>query len=87
MSNSFGIYDLSQTEVDQLMRPIVGQGGWQSYLRRLQKSMRGVQLHVSEEDFNWVSDHARLFIDGNGGWQRRVPKMLKDDALDFATST
>ncbi len=70
------------------MEAVMGEGGWQTFLRRL-------QLHVNKErktltltnrEFNWMVRNIELILDFNGGWQRRIPEECKMDALDFATS-
>lgn len=91
MADCYAEYDLPPLEIEALLRDVVGEGGWQNFLRRLQASLAGTTLRVTQLDFEWVVRNYLLFIDEkaewrNGGWQQRVPKQLREDAVDFATA-
>ncbi len=61
---------LSDGDVEQLMRPVRGQGGWQSLVRRLQGQVDGNVIDLSERDQqNILHD---LLSYGTGGWQDRI---------------
>ncbi len=60
---------LNPTEEAALLKPVVGQGGFQSFMRRLQKQYRrGTQeLKVSDDDVENVPHYA--FDYDQGGWE------------------
>jgi hypothetical protein len=62
--------DLSATQVRALRKPIRGQGGFQSLLRRLQHQLEGRQLEVSSGDLERLRRYAGAY--GRGGFQRRT---------------
>ena len=63
---------LNNDEIAELMRPIVGQGGWQGLLERLQAlldHLRG-EMNLSDEERGCICRYA--FDYGNGGWENRL---------------
>lgn len=77
-------YVLDQKEIDRLGTPVVGYGGMQSFLRRLQKSRRGNILSVSDTDFDRTCSYLQK-MGLQGGWQNQIPAQLRDEALDVIT--
>ena len=61
---------LSDDDLEQLMRPVRGQGGWQSLVRRLQRQVDGNVIELSEEDQKRILHY--LLSYGTGGWQQRI---------------
>ena len=61
---------LSDDDLDQLMRPVRGQGGWQSLVKRLQRRVEGNAIELSEEDQQGILHY--LLSYGTGGWQDRI---------------
>jgi hypothetical protein len=62
--------ELSDADLEQLMRPIRGQGGWQSLVRRLQRQVAGNVVELSEYDQQSILHY--LLSYGTGGWQGRI---------------
>ena len=52
------------------MRPVAGQGGWQSLLRKLQKQIKGNTLTLTEDDSRRILRYILSY--GSGGWQDRL---------------
>ena len=61
---------LHDDDIEQLMRPVRGQGGWQSLVRRLQRQVQGNTIEMSEEDQRRILHY--LLSYGTGGWQDRL---------------
>jgi hypothetical protein len=61
---------LSDADLEQLMRPVRGQGGWQSLVRRLQRQVNGNVVDLSEHDQQTILHY--LLSYGTGGWQDRI---------------
>ena len=61
---------LTDDDLEQLMRPVRGQGGWQSLVRRLQRQVSGNLVELSEEDQRRILHY--LLSYGTGGWQDRI---------------
>lgn len=61
---------LTAAEVEQLRRPVNGQGGWQSLLRRLQSRLVGSTLTLSPSDLARIRKYRDSY--GTGGWQTRL---------------
>ena len=67
--------ELSQEDLEQLMRPVAGSGGWQSLLRKLQKQVDGRRLALSESDSKRLLRYILSY--GSGGWQDRLAAMTR----------
>ncbi len=80
-------YTLENVEVKRLLKKIEGEGGMQTLLRSLRKSLKANVLTVSEKDFDKICRYLGNKTFGvQGGWQERVPKALREDAtLELAT--
>ena len=52
------------------MRPVAGQGGWQSLLRKLQKQIKDDTLTLTEDDSRRILRYILSY--GSGGWQDRL---------------
>jgi hypothetical protein len=61
---------VSDDDLEQLMRPVRGHGGWQSLVRRLQRQVDGNVIELSEEDQKRILHY--LLSYGTGGWQDRI---------------
>ena len=61
---------LSSAELRRIDRPVRGQGGFQSLLRKLQKQLDGDLLEVSEVDLERLLRYS--FEYGQGGFQERT---------------
>jgi hypothetical protein len=67
---------LSEQDLEQLMRPVRGQGGWQSLVRRLQRQVDGDVLSLTEEDQERILHY--LLSYGTGGWQDRIAGLVPE---------
>ena len=79
------VYALSGEEIERILLPINGQGGMQNYLKRLQQSLDGNLLTVSDRLFGTTCCYIER-MGCEGGWQYRIPRRLMDDALDDITA-
>jgi hypothetical protein len=61
---------LSDDDLEQLMRPVRGQGGWQSLVRRLQRQVDGNVIEIGKHDQQSILHY--LLSYGTGGWQGRI---------------
>ena len=61
---------LNREDLELMMRPVAGQGGWQSLLRKLQKQIKGNTLTLSEDDSRRILRYILSY--GSGGWQDRL---------------
>lgn len=61
---------LNRKDLELLMRPVAGQGGWQSLLRKLQKQIDGNTLTLTEDDSRRILRYILSY--GSGGWQDRL---------------
>ena len=73
--------ELTEDELRRLMRPVRGEGGWQSLLRQLQRSVVATTLTLSERDVARIRRSRENY--GDGGWQGRLP-FLRRVSLDTA---
>ena len=67
---------LNEDERAALFEDVVGQGGFQSLLRRLQKQYRpgSQELLITDEDLEQIQSYA--FDCGQGGWENRLKATL-----------
>jgi hypothetical protein len=65
---------LTRDDVEQLMRPIRGRGGWQSLLRKLQRQLVGQVLSLTAVDIGRIERYRSRY--GKGGWQSRLSFLL-----------
>jgi hypothetical protein len=72
---------LSNEEKGLLLKPVVGQGGWQSLLRRLQRQLDGSVLSLTPADVQRIGRYRERY--GSGGWQGRLA-FLRRVSLDSA---
>ena len=61
---------LSSAKLSRISRPVRGQGGFQSLLRKLQKQLDGNLLEVPETDLEQLVRYS--FAGGQGGFQERT---------------
>ena len=61
---------LSREDLEHLMRPVAGHGGWQSLLRKLQRQINGNTLTLTEADSRRILRYILSY--GSGGWQDRL---------------
>ena len=69
---------LNREDLVLLMRPVAGQGGWQSLLRKLQKQIKGNTLTLTEEDSRRILRYILSY--GSGGWQDRLAAIARAPA-------
>ena len=70
---------VSGDQAKELLKPVNGQGGFQSLLRRLQKTMEvQVILSVNDEDFKRLSGYMDLY--GSGGYQDRIIRLIRGES-------
>ncbi len=62
---------LSMAAADRLRKPVVGEGGFQSLLRRLQRCLHGNTLVITDPDLIERMNRYRADY-GSGGWQGRL---------------
>ncbi|MEP7308509.1 MAG: hypothetical protein ABJA98_23640 [Acidobacteriota bacterium] len=62
------------TEASIIRKPIRGQGGFQSLLRKLQHQLGGRQLDVSPVDVERLRRYSAAY--GGGGFQRRTQRVI-----------
>jgi hypothetical protein len=64
--------ELGDDEADALMEPLGGQGGFQSFLSRLQRNFSPYEgtVSITPEDLERIKRYA--FGYGNGGWEGRL---------------
>ena len=77
--------ELSAEEIEQLMRPVAGSGGWQSLLRKLQRQVDGRRLALSESDSRRILRYILSY--GSGGWQDRLALVAGAGRRPAARST
>ncbi len=73
--------ELAESDIELLHRPITGQGGFQSFLKRLSSQLRGRLLYLCEEDVRRLRQYAAGY--GGGGFQGRLEPLLKRILADF----
>lgn len=59
-----------------LMKPIKGHGGFQSFIRRLQKQVRGKRIALTPEDM--LRMHRYSVAQKKGGYQYRMGMLLDE---------
>lgn len=62
--------ELSDGEREAIERPVNGEGGFQSFLRRLQGQLVGNTLTISEEDVRRAIRYSTSY--GQGGFEDRL---------------
>lgn len=62
--------ELSPSDLEELMRPVAGKGGWQALLRKLQRQVNGTTLRLNEKDSAQLVHYILNY--GSGGWQDRL---------------
>jgi hypothetical protein len=66
---------LTKPQRDHLMRPVVGVGGWQSLIRKLQAQTRGNVLTLTLHDGHKLLRYTLTY--GRGGWQAQLAESFK----------
>ena len=69
-------FTLPTRAVEALRRPVVGQGGFQSLLRHLQKRLEGNELTLSPDLIAKIVRYVRDY--GGGGFQGRLDTVLSE---------
>jgi hypothetical protein len=71
------VIDLGPGALQALRRPVRGQGGFQSLLRKLQKAISADnQLPLSRETIEQIARYVRDY--GQGGFQGRLDTVLQE---------
>ncbi len=77
------VFKLDACETFQLMRPVNGQGGWQDFLRKIQKKVESsdgdILLYLEDEDIG----RAMRGMTGDGGFQSRLKKVFASQFINF----
>lgn len=68
------VIPLTRREAELVRRPVVGRGGYQSLLRRIQRGLRGRALSISSQDL----DALVRAVSGKkrGGFQQRAEAIV-----------
>lgn len=66
---------LSRADRDLVRRPVAGRGGYQSLLRRIQRGLRGRELHVAEADLDALV--RAVSAPRQGGFQQRAAAIVR----------
>ena len=69
------VVELTPSQVEYLNRPVRGQGGYQSFLKRLQRNMNGNLLRLSRKDCEKIVRYATRY--GQGGFQARLRSIVE----------
>jgi hypothetical protein len=69
------LVNLTTDELDALRRPVSGQGGFQSLLRRMQNQIAGNTLVLNESDGERLIRYAERY--GSGGFQGRLERVVQ----------
>jgi hypothetical protein len=69
-------YVLNADEIAELDRPVTGKGGFENFLRRLQRQFRcgTSEIRLTDKDLEDIPYYAFHFK--HGGWQRRLLKIF-----------
>jgi hypothetical protein len=67
--------ELSETDLELLQRKVVGQGGWQSTLRRIQHGIVGNRVTLTPDQVDQIVKFAQRY--GQGGFQDRLQAILR----------
>ena len=67
---------LTKEDLEVLSKPVVGQGGFEDLLRKLQSSIRDGVLVVDKE----IAERIIRYVDeyGCGGWQDRLQRIAEE---------
>ncbi len=77
ISSSELIIKLTAVDKDRLMKPVVGEGGWQSLMRQLKKQIRPDNtLSINQMQLERIIRYSQLY--GEGGWQERLEVVLNE---------
>lgn len=79
MATSYAVL-MSHKSLALLARPVVGHGGFQSLLRRLQRGRQGRVLHVSQKDLDALV--RACSGPSAGGFQQRFRQIVVDVTVD-----
>ena len=67
---------LSVEAVERLRRSVKGQGGFQSFLRSLQRNLDGRELTLTPSDVRRIASYVERY--GDGGFQGRLAFVLDE---------
>lgn len=68
------LMELTPIQLERLGRPVRGEGGYQSLLRRIQSNVEGNVLCLSIEDCKRIVRYTERY--GQGGWQDRLTAIV-----------
>lgn len=69
------VIKLTAEEKDLLMKPVAGEGGWQSLMRQLKKQItNNNKLFINQRQLERIIRYSQLY--GVGGWQKRLEVIL-----------
>jgi hypothetical protein len=66
--------DLTAREASMMRKPVRGQGGFQSLMRKLQHQLEDRHLDVSRDDVERLRRYAAAY--GSGGFQHRIKSVI-----------
>lgn len=85
-SNAILTVRLTAEELEKISRPVIGQGGMQSLLRKLQTQLEGDRLSMTADQVEQIVRYAQNY--GSGGFQERLQGVLMEiKRLGIAFST
>lgn len=61
---------LEQEMISKIQRPVCGQGGFQSLIRKLQRNLDGDSLEVDTKDVERINRYATCY--GKGGFEEQL---------------
>lgn len=71
------VIKLTADDKDQLMKPVVGEGGWQSLIRQLKEQISSDNtLSINQRQLERIIRYSQLY--GEGGWQERLEVVLNE---------
>jgi hypothetical protein len=70
---------LTDDELGRLLKPVMGVGGWQGLLRKLQRQLQAPVLTLTPQDRVRIRRYRDKY--GSGGWQGRL-RFLTRVSLD-----
>jgi len=68
--------ELSADTLEKLARPVVGQGGFQSLIRQIQRQVDGNVLVLTPTLIERIAQYVHAY--GNGGFQGRLDAVLRE---------
>jgi len=77
--------ELTKYEAELLLRPVQGNGGMQTLMKRLQRNLNGNTLIVNDEDVPRIKLYCKKYASSGGFQQRLKPILRAMDATRYNT--